>query len=153
MVLFNVCRERAWRRAVHVGAGRGEWKGGFCGGRRERCGRLWAPCTPCWGAATLALPLSSIRLTVQLPPLCAVLESSLCLRNPVLASDEITDSRVQPRLCDPRGEASLLDPGFGKPARPLCLDLVPSCLPALFTGPLLPTGKRPSAGSATTPFD
>lgn len=78
---------------------------------RERCGRAVGPqCAPLlWSGRTGPAFVSHE----------AVLEFSLCHRNPALASDEITDSRVQPRLCDPRGETSLLDPGVGTPPRPL----------------------------------
>lgn len=62
---------------------------------------------------------------------CAVLEFLLCIRNLVLACDEITDCGVQPHRCDLGGETSLLDACFGKPPRPFCQGLVPSCLPDL----------------------
>lgn len=124
--------EWAW----HLGykwEGRGMGKGLWWGKRRGRSGRAGGPpkCAPCWGAATLALPSSSIRLTAQLLPHICNPGILMMLQESSSGRDEITDSRVPPRLCDLRGETSLLDPSFGKAPRPLCQGLVPSCLPNL----------------------
>ena len=108
----------------------GLWWGG--GGRSGRAGELpFPPPHPPPPTPTQALLSSSPRLIAQLLPPCAVLEFLLCLRNLVLACDEITDCGVQPHRCDLGGETSLLDACFGKPPRPFCQGLVPSCLPDL----------------------
>ena len=57
---------------VQIGGVGGEnWEGAFVG---EACAPPTPREHPCWGAATLALTLSSRRLAVQLLPMCAVLE-------------------------------------------------------------------------------